>query len=336
MTIKVGVVGLGWPGQQHTKVLASIPGVEVAAFADLDGERTAAFAKEYGARGYGHWKDMLEGESRLDAVILATPAKVRLEPIEAVAARGIALFCEKPPALDLATGLKAAEAVRRADIINSVGFQYRWAPQAERTRELIAGRPRLFARLAVAWPVFDWVSKGQAPSILYSKAASGGPMIEQGIHFQDILRYVTQDEPVVVQATAELGRTQPIQGRDSEDSTVVVARHASGMLSTHVQNWSHTGTLLQMQIVGDDFDLTWDIATGEITGGVAGRPVNEKPEGDCYLEEIHGFVRAVAQHDQNIVRSDYLDACKTLAVCEAAARAVLTGAAQQVSAIGTG
>ena len=64
--------------------------------------------------------------------------------------------------------------------------------------------------------------------------------------------------------------------------------------------------------------------------------VDENPAGDPHQDEIRAFVIAVAQHDQNIVRSDYLDACKTLAVCEAAARAVLTGAAQQVSAIGTG
>ncbi len=330
MPIKVGIVGLGWAGQQHTKVLASLPEAKIVAFADLDPERVAAFADQHGARAYGHWKDMLGGEPELDAVILATPAQVRLEPIEAIAARKIALFCEKPPALDVATALKAADAIRRAGIINSVGFQYRWAPPAQRMRELIAGRPRLFARIAVAWPVFDWVRDGLAPSHLYSKAKSGGPLIEQGIHFQDVLRYITEDEPLCLHAMAELGRTQPREGRDSEDTTLVLARHQSGMLSTHVQNWSHSRTILQLQIVGDDFDLTWNIANGELSGTLAGEPLREALTGDPHSEEMHGFVSAVARREQAIIRSSYLDACWSLAACEAAALSISTGLPQMV------
>ncbi|HEY8667608.1 MAG TPA: Gfo/Idh/MocA family oxidoreductase [Tepidisphaeraceae bacterium] len=344
MSINVGIVGLGFPGQQHTKSLASLPGAKIAAFADLDAGRVGKFAAEHHARAYSDWRQMLEGEPALDAVILATPAKVRLEPIAAICDRGVALFCEKPPAVDMKTAWEAAALIRRAGIINSVGFQFRWSPLAGRMREMISARPRLFARIVVAWPVFSWVRQGGAPIYLYEKAKCGGPLIEQAIHYQDVLRYITADEPIEVMAMGELGRTEPRggqQGRDCEETTALIARHASGMLTSHIHNWSHNGTLIQLQVVGEDFDLTWLMPAkegGTLVGTIDGKAVNETDATDFYAEEIRGFIEAVARKDQTILRSDYTDACKSMAVCHAGAEAVFTQTRTHVTvapAVGT-
>ena len=267
MAVRVGIVGLGSPGRRHAESLQAAGGAQLTAVADLNPDLVAASVKAHGVRGYGHWAELLEGEPDLDAVILATPARVRLGPIQAIAERGIALFCEKPPALDLATARQACQAIARAGIINSVGLQFRWSPAASRMRELLAGRARLFARLVVAWPVLDWVKQGHASPALWHKEDCGGPMVEQGIHYQDVLRYVSQDEPVAVQAMAELGRTEAPGPRDSEDTTIVSVRHASGMLTSHVHNWSHRGRVMDLQIVGDDFELTWRMGDGHVLTG---------------------------------------------------------------------
>jgi predicted dehydrogenase len=277
---------------------------------------------------------LLQAEPNLDAVFVTADAATRLEPIRAVCDHGLALFCEKPPALDLSTAQEISHLIQHAGIINSVGFQYRWSAAATRMRELISARSPLFARMVVAWPVFDWVRDGKAPTRLYDKSVCGGPIIEQAIHYQDVLRYITSDEPVHVHAMAAIGRTQPIEGRDSEETTILTAHHASGMLSTHVHNWSHTEALLQLQLVGNEFDLTWHIHEGEhITGRLDGEDVDERYETDCYVEEIRGFVAAVASDDRTLIRSTYADASQTLAVCEAAAHAVETGQGHKVKRI---
>jgi predicted dehydrogenase len=321
-TTHVAVVGLGWPGRQHTETLAQLPDVKIAAFADFNAARVAAHAREYNARGYADWRALLAGEDDLQAVILATPAAVRAEPIAALAERGIALFCEKPPAMDSATGRRIAAIIERAGILNSVGFQYRWARLAERFRELIAGRPRLFARIVVAWPILEAPTRGGSPT-LYHKAGCGGPLIEQGIHFQDVLRYITGDEPVNVRALAEHGSFGPGIDRDCEETTLLMLRHASGMLTSHVHNWSHHGNLLQLQIVGVDFDLTWHMQFEErLCGKVGDETIDESTPFTAYADEIHGFIEAVRANDQSLIRSSYADACRSLAVCEAAAQAV--------------
>jgi len=334
MTVNVGIVGVGWAGQQHAKVLASLPDAAVVAGADPDQVRLEAFAKNHGARAYASADEMLTAESDLNAVIVAAEAAVRLEPIRSICDRRLAVFCEKPPALDLATAREVKGIIEQSGVINSVGFQSRWSRAAARMRELIAGRLPLFAQITVAWRVFDWVKDGSWSRRLYTKSGCGGPMIEQGIHYQDALRYMTGDEPVRVHAMAELGKTEPIEGRDCEETTVVLAQHAAGMLSTHVQNWSCSRTLHRIQVVGDAFDLTWLLSEGDkVVGRIDGSEINETLDADPYVEEIRGFVAAVARNDQTIIRSDYADACKTLAVCQAAARAVETGLPQDVERI---
>ncbi|MBM4436512.1 MAG: Gfo/Idh/MocA family oxidoreductase [Actinobacteria bacterium] len=281
MPLNVGVVGLGSPVRRHAQTLQAIPEARVVAVADLDATRVAVHGGQYGARGYGDWSAMLAGKPALDAVILATPAHVRLAPIEAISARKIALFCVKPPALDLAAARAAARAFARSGIINSVGVQFRWSPTAGRLRDLIAARPRLFARLVVAWPVFEWAKNGRASPMLWREADCGGPLVEQGIHYQDVLRYVTGDEPLAVQAMTELGRTISDAARDCEDTTALLVRHASGMLSTHIHNWSHRGRVMELQVVGEDFELTWRMAQGEVlTGTVEGAAVEERHAAD--------------------------------------------------------
>lgn len=42
--VKVGFLGLGWPGEQHAKAVATLPGASVYAACDLSAERRETFA----------------------------------------------------------------------------------------------------------------------------------------------------------------------------------------------------------------------------------------------------------------------------------------------------
>jgi len=313
-------------GGVHARNLLKIPEAQLTAVADLDDKRGEPF-RESGARVYRDWRTMLDAEKELDAVILATPALIRREPIEAFSRRGIALFCEKPPALSSTEAAEISGIIEQAGVLSSVGFMYRWSPLADRIRELIAKRPLLFARIVVAWPVFRWVKDGGAPKLLYSKAKCGGPLIEQAIHFQDVLRYLTGDEPVGAQAFADLGKLAPTDaGRDCEETTAYILRHTSGMVSSHIHNWSHQGTTLQLQIVAEHLDLTWQLeGQRRLFGTVDGTLIDETSDADLMLNEMTGFVRAVQQADPSLIRSSYADAARSLRVVEAAAQAVESG-----------
>jgi myo-inositol 2-dehydrogenase/D-chiro-inositol 1-dehydrogenase len=331
MSVKIAVVGLG-VGAMHLRNLASIPDASVVAVADLDPALLAGAADSYGARPYSGWKELLEGERELDALILATPAMVRRDPIAAVCERGIALFCEKPPAMTRESAGEIRAMIERAGILNTVGLMYRWDPLANRMRQLLEGHHRLLARSVVAWPVFEWVANGWASKWLYRKDGCGGPLIEQAIHFQDVLRYITGDEPVKVQAIADLGSLVAVPGRDCEETTGYLLQHESGMVSTHLHNWSHKKHLLEIQVVGEDINLTWQIEKARLFGTVGEAEIDESAKANPYLEELKGFVNAVQCGDQGLLRSSYADATQSLEVCIAATESLASGKSVDIGA----
>jgi predicted dehydrogenase len=133
-------------------------------------------------------------------------------------------------------------------------------------------------------------------------------------------------EPVEVDAAASMGDRFPTAGRDCEETTVLTVRHASGMLTSHVHNWSFPGALMQTQVVGPGYDLTWHMQFNErLTGTLDGQPIDETRPGDMYRLQLEGFVRAVAEKDASALRSPYPDAVRSLAVCAAAAVSVTSG-----------
>src|SRR5437867_4391892 len=98
--VRLGFIGSGNIAGMHAEKLAAIGQASIVAFSDVVPERAKLMADRYAARAYGHFELMLDKES-LDAVMLCTPHQTRLEPIKAIAARGLPLFCEKPPAFTM-------------------------------------------------------------------------------------------------------------------------------------------------------------------------------------------------------------------------------------------
>lgn len=323
-TVGVGVIGLGI-GAVHASHLAEIPGARLEAVADAREDRRQLVATRHGVPTYRDWSEMLEAEHRLDAVVLATPPTIRREPIAAVCERGLALYCEKPPANDIAEAVELTAMVEGSRILNTVGFQYRWSPLAEAMRSMLDGQRRSFARLLMAWPVFSWIRDGGAPREMLSHEQTGGPIMSQGIHMQDALRYVTGDDPVEVAMFSRPPDGSAPPDTDSEETLVVMARHRSGMLSTHVHDWLHSGTLAEVQIVGPDVDLTWHLeGESRLVGRVGGTAVLETTDVDPRRRAMEGFVAAVAAGRQDLLRSPFSDAFKSLAVCVAANEASRT------------
>ncbi|MFT4234431.1 MAG: gfo/Idh/MocA family oxidoreductase, partial [Microbacterium sp.] len=59
--LRVGVVGLGWAGQQHLKGYAALDGVEIIGIAGQEEELLASLGDEYGAEHrVTRWQELIE------------------------------------------------------------------------------------------------------------------------------------------------------------------------------------------------------------------------------------------------------------------------------------
>jgi predicted dehydrogenase len=137
--IGVGLIGFGWLGQAHSRSLLRIPTLFGDRDFDVDLVVCADPARRDEVYGYGEvvddWRRVVEHPG-VDSVYIAAPNMLHVELIEAAAAAGKDIFCEKPVGGTPEQTERAARAAR--DVITGVGYNYRWAPLVRYAAQLIA------------------------------------------------------------------------------------------------------------------------------------------------------------------------------------------------------
>jgi predicted dehydrogenase len=144
--IGVGVIGFGWLGQAHSRSMLRIPTLfperefdpELVVCADTSPERIDDAMSSFGfARGASDWRQVVE-DPAVDLVVIAAPNMLHVELVEATAAAGKHVFCEKPVGGTPEQTVRAEKAARDAGVISGVGYNYRWAPLVRYAAQLIA------------------------------------------------------------------------------------------------------------------------------------------------------------------------------------------------------
>ena len=307
--MRVGIIGMGGLGTRHAKYVADSGKAQPVAFADIDRSRAEAAAETYGGKAYEDFRPMLD-EQKLDAVFLCTPAQVRLEPIEAMAELGIALFSEKPAAFTMEDAAACTRAIERSGILNSVGFMYRWSQVVHRMRELLAGKTVSCCMIRGIWEVLFWEG---LPGWFSIKSKSGGLVLDQGVHLFDVARYVLGDDIAEVHAFGANTIVPKSESMTIEDTVSANLRFAGGTLGSYMHTWAHRGWVWEIDCAGEDFRLVWDGAKSRLWGRMQDQEIDVQTDDDFYVAEVNTFLDAVAAGDQSMIRSSYADAAKSLA-----------------------
>lgn len=136
--VRVGVVGLGWFGEKHVRVLSQLPNVELVAVCSRSAGRAREVARRYGAKKtYTDWNKLVL-DPKIDAVTVTTHLPDHREPVVAAAEAGKDVFVEKPIAGTLKDADAMISAAKRAGVLFMVGhilrFENRYA-QVKKTIE---------------------------------------------------------------------------------------------------------------------------------------------------------------------------------------------------------
>ena len=183
--MKVGVVGLGWAGQQHIDAYGELDGVELVGIAGLEDDMRASLVAEHGVpHDFARWEDLLALEG-LDAISVAVPTFLHAPIAVAALERGLHVLSEKPIALNGEQAESMVAAARRAGRVLDVAFNHRRRGDVQRLRsEIVAGRlGRPY--YAKAW----WLRRTGIPTLgswfTRAELAGGGPLVDIGVHVLD-------------------------------------------------------------------------------------------------------------------------------------------------------
>ncbi|MEU3955084.1 Gfo/Idh/MocA family oxidoreductase [Streptomyces achromogenes] len=142
----VAVIGFGWMGRVHTRAYARLPHhypdlplrPRLVTVAEEVPGRAEEAAERFGfASATRDWREVA-ADPRIQAVSVTAPNFLHREIGVTLAEAGKHLWIEKPVGLTADDACAVADAVARAGVQGTVGFNYRNAPAVEAARDLIA------------------------------------------------------------------------------------------------------------------------------------------------------------------------------------------------------
>ncbi|MFP8953054.1 Gfo/Idh/MocA family oxidoreductase [Natrialbaceae archaeon A-arb3/5] len=131
--IRVGVIGVGAMGENHTRVYSELRAVDLVGVTDHDTEVARRVADEYGTEAMS--VDALL--DRCDAVTVAVPTHAHHETVLRCLDAGVHVLVEKPIAETAEQGRAMAERARDAGLVLQVGHIERFNPAVRTVNELI-------------------------------------------------------------------------------------------------------------------------------------------------------------------------------------------------------
>jgi myo-inositol 2-dehydrogenase/D-chiro-inositol 1-dehydrogenase len=221
--LKVAVIGTGFIGSVHAKNISRHPGADLVAVSDANIEFAKKIAATTGAKAVSDMAEVFNDKD-IDAVLIATPTDTHVDYLIRAAEAGKAVYCEKPIGLDYAEAEKAVRTVRAAGVPAMLGFNRRFDASHAAVKEAVArgevGRVE----------IIQLTSRGPTPPPISYIKGSGGQLRDQTIHFFDLLRWLTNDEPVEVYAIGAALVDPAIGEAGDVDTSIVSLRMASGAL----------------------------------------------------------------------------------------------------------
>jgi predicted dehydrogenase len=299
---KVGFVGAGGVAMRHARHLAQLKDVRVVAVTDPNAAAAQSFAETTDAAVTTDLDDLIKTSP--DAVYVCVPPHAHGAIEEQLLDAGIAMFVEKPLAMDLPTAERIAATARKAGVVTAVGHHWRYSPAVDLVRDLLAGRP---VRLVTG----SWIDRVPPVPWWSKRALSGGQIVEQAVHVLDLIRLLCGD---VVEVDAYANSAPPATpGADVDGATVAILKLKSGAVGSVAAaccvDWKHLAGL-ELHADGLSVTIREDDISAKTPQGIVRRSL--QPE-DAKQAADRAFIDAVVGNGsaRSGILVDYDEALRT-------------------------
>src|SRR4030042_1039429 len=225
--INIALLGCGAQGQVLMNAIREIPGIRFKAVCDIwtayNQTRVSRLLERYGHEHntYVDYKEMLDKEKDLDAVIVATPDFWHADHAVACLKAGLNVYCEKEMSNTLEGARRMVEAAKEPGKLLQIGHQRRSNPRYLHCYEKLIKEARILGRSTtvngqwnrskaacedLGWPKknpleqaelekYGFKSMEQFRNWRWYKGLGGGPIVDLGSHQIDIYSWVLGENP---------------------------------------------------------------------------------------------------------------------------------------------
>jgi predicted dehydrogenase len=311
--LDAAIIGLGWWGKrlveaaEGSKLLRFVRGVT------LEPDLAQDFAAQRGLVIGTSYEEAL-ADPKIKAVVLATPHTRHRAMVEAAAAAGKHVCCEKPFALSKSDAQAALAACRRAGVTVGVGQNFRFLPSIKKLRELLDAGALGTIMHAEGNYSHDWLAgQGTGHWRTARDESRAGGMTGMGIHVLDCFNYLIG--PMRRVSAISTGRALDLPTGDTTAALIEFVNGATGTLATTLK----TPFIWRIAIYGEN---AWVESIGE-TRLVVHRPkgepeVMELPPVNHVAANLESFARAA--QGQGAFHIDDAGIVHTVAALEAVFR----------------
>lgn len=329
MTVSLGILSTThFHSQLYAQAIEAVDRAELVAVADEEEARGQAFATTYDIE-YADRDEVLE---TVDAAIVTSANTAHQEWIDAAAAAGVDVLCEKPLATSAGTAREIVDRCAEAGVTLGLAMPVRFSEPAIRVKAAIDRGDIGDVQLMTGT---NLLRKMSGDTWITDPALSGGGAImDHIVHVVDLARWFTGME--VTEVFAESGtHFSPI---DVEDIAVVSMAMEDGTPLTQDGSWRQPNEWdfwgdLTMRIVGTDGVLELDCFDQTLT-------VTRDNEEDPGIESVYwgsdinaglirDFTAAVERDGQPAVTG--IDGLREVEVIEAAYRSLETGSVETIA-----
>ncbi len=223
--IKYGIIGVGAIAYKHIEAIQKIPQIEIKGLCDPQEENISKILKTYpqlrGAELFSDYRLLLESPE-IDAVLICTPnhthAEITVNALEA----GKHVLCEKPMAITLEDCYLMVEMERKSGKVLEIGFKFRYSSLFKTIKKMIEegkiGKVRMM-----------WASEFRKPflgSWRKIKEKSGGPFVEESVHFFDLFNWLSGSVPLKV---CSFGGRDVLRDFQGVDNAYILVEYREGI-----------------------------------------------------------------------------------------------------------
>src|SRR5689334_5328810 len=232
--LNTAIVGLGWWGKTLVKSAREFGApLRFVRGITLEPETVRDFAAEHQI-ALGTSLDEVLGDKSIQAVILATPHTKHRAQVEAIAAAGKHIYCEKPFALSKADAVAALDACKRAGIVVGVGHHFRLMPSMRMLTELKESGAFGTIMHVEGNYSHDWLAEYPADSWRMAPQESrAGGMTGMGIHVLDCFRHLAG--PMKRISALSKARALNLPTGDTTAALIEFENGATGTLGTTIK-----------------------------------------------------------------------------------------------------